>query len=47
MKEEHIKAADAILARGRRVLLIPVKDGTRIFEVDQKEVKIPEQKTEH
>lgn len=47
MKEETIKAADEILDRGHRVLLIPVKDGTRIFEVDQKEVKIPEQKTEY
>lgn len=44
MKKEIVKTADAILDRGHRVLLIPVKDGTRIFEVDQKEVKIPEQK---
>lgn len=39
MKEESIKIADAILAKGHRVLMIPVKDGERIFEIDQKEVK--------
>lgn len=43
MKEETIKTVDAILSRGRRVLIIPVKDGERIFEVDQKEAK-PEKK---
>ena len=36
MKKEIVKTADAILDRGHRVLLIPVKDGTKIFEVDQK-----------
>ena len=39
MKAETIKIADEILARGHRVLMIPLKDGERIFEVDQKEVK--------
>lgn len=39
MKTETIEAADAILAKGNRVLMVPVKDGERIFEIDQKEVK--------
>lgn len=39
MKEETIKAADAILSRGHRVLLVPIKDGERIFEISQKEAK--------
>lgn len=39
MKEEVIKTVDAILARGQRVLIVPVKDGERIFEIKQKEAK--------
>jgi len=27
------------LAKGNRVLIVPVKDGTRIFDVEQKEIK--------
>lgn len=39
MREETIKAADEILARGHRVLIVPVKDSERIFEINQKEAK--------
>lgn len=39
MKEETIKTVDTILARGHRVLLVPIKDGERIFEINQKEAR--------
>lgn len=36
----HVAAAEAILSAGRRVLLIPVKEGgVKLFDVNQKEVK--------
>lgn len=38
--EKAIAAAEAVLAKGERVLLIPVKNGVRIFEVDQKEIEV-------
>ena len=46
MKAESIKIADTILARGNRVLMVPVKNGERIFEIDQKEVQPGETQNE-
>lgn len=39
LKPEQIKAAEAVLAKGDRVELIPVKDGVRVMQVQRKEVK--------
>lgn len=39
MDEKTIKAADAILQKGDRVELIPVKDGVKIVRVRREEVK--------
>lgn len=36
---EQIKAAEAVLAKGYRVELIPVKDGVRVIQVQRKEIK--------
>lgn len=39
MDEKTIKAADAVLAKGDRVELIPVKDGVKVVRVRREEVK--------
>lgn len=39
LTQEKIKAAEAILKKGNRVELIPVKDGVRVMQVQRKEVK--------
>lgn len=39
MDEKTIRAIEAILARGDRVELIPVKDGVKVMEIRRKEVK--------
>lgn len=39
MDEKTIRAIEAILARGDRVELIPVKDGIKVMEIRRKEVK--------
>lgn len=39
LKPEQIKAAEAVLAKGDRVELIPVKDGVRVIQVQRKEVR--------
>lgn len=40
MIDEKVKAAiEAVLAKGDRVELIPVKDGVRVIQVQRKEVK--------
>lgn len=39
LKPEQIKAAEAILAKGHRVELIPVKDGIKIIHIKREEVK--------
>ncbi len=42
MDEKTIKAAEIskkITDKGKRALWIPVKDGIKVFEVDQKEAK--------
>lgn len=39
LKPEQIKAAEAVLAKGDRVELIPVKDGVKVIQVQRKEIK--------
>lgn len=39
MKPETIKAIEAILSKGDRVELIPVKDGVKVIHVKRKEIK--------
>lgn len=39
MKPETVKAIEAILSKGYRVELIPVKDGVKVIRVDRREVK--------
>lgn len=39
MKHDTIKTIEAILARGDRVELIPVKDGVKVIQVRRKEIK--------
>lgn len=42
MDEKTIKAAEAVLAKGERVELIPIKDGVKVIQVRREEVKIPD-----
>lgn len=35
------KAAEAILSKGERVELVPVKDGVRVYELKRREIKMP------
>ncbi len=39
MKPETIQAIEAVLAKGDRVELIPVKDGVKVVQVRRKEIK--------
>lgn len=39
VKPETIKAIEAILSKGDRVELIPVKDGVKVIQVQRKEIK--------
>jgi len=39
LRPSDIKAAEAVLARGERVELIPVKDGVKVVRVRREEVK--------
>lgn len=39
LKPEQIKAIEAVLAKGDRVELIPVKGGFKIMHIKRKEVK--------
>lgn len=37
--DAQVKAIEAVLAKGDRVELIPVKDGVKVVQVQRKEVK--------
>lgn len=39
LTEKQIKSAEAVLTKGDRVELIPVKDGVRVIRVKREEVK--------
>lgn len=38
LRPDTIRALEAILSRGERAEIIPVKDGVRIYEVRRREV---------
>lgn len=40
MDEKTISLIAAILAKGGRVELIPVKDGVKVIRIERKEIKI-------
>ena len=40
MDDKTIKAIEAVLAKGDRVELIPVKDGVKIIHIKRKEMKL-------
>lgn len=40
MDEKQIKAIEAILAKGDRIELIPVKDGVKIIHIKREEVRM-------
>lgn len=39
LKENDIKVAEKVLAKGDRVELIPVKDGVKVIQVKREEIK--------
>ncbi len=39
LTEKDIKSAEAVLAKGDRVELIPIKGGVRVIKVKREEVK--------
>lgn len=39
MNDAQIRAIEAVLAKGDRVELIPVKDGVKVVQVKRKEIK--------
>ena len=39
MTDAQVKAIEAVLAKGDRVELIPVKDGVKVVQVKRKEIK--------
>ena len=39
MTEAQAKAIEAILSKGDRVELIPVKDGVKVIQIQRKEIK--------
>ena len=39
MDERQIKAIEAVLTKGDRIELIPVKDGVKIIHIKREEVK--------
>lgn len=39
MDERQIKAIEAVLAKGDRIELIPVKDGVKIIHIKREEVR--------
>ena len=39
MTDAQVKIIEAVLAKGDRVELIPVKDGVKVVQVQRKEVK--------
>lgn len=39
MDEKQIKAIEAVLAKGDRVELIPVKDGVKIIHIKREEIR--------
>lgn len=44
LSEAVRKAAEAILSRGERVELVPLKDGVKVYEIKRREIKEPASK---
>lgn len=44
LSESVRKMAEAILARGERVELVPLKDGVKVYEIKRREIKKPASK---
>lgn len=44
LSEAARKAAEAILSRGERVELVPLKDGVKVYEIKRREIKEPASK---
>ena len=44
LSEAAKKAAEAILSKGERVELVPIKDGVRVFEIKRREIREPASK---
>ena len=44
LSEAARKAAEAILSRGERVELVPLKDGVKAYEIKRREIKEPASK---
>ena len=44
ISEAAKKAAEAILSKGERVELVPVKDGVKVYEIKRREIKEPASK---
>lgn len=42
LTEKEIKSAEAVLSKGDRVELIPVKDGVKVIQIKREEVKANE-----
>nr|DAF16577.1 MAG TPA: delta endotoxin [Caudoviricetes sp.] len=40
MDEKQISAIEAVLAKGDRIELIPVKDGVKIIHIKREEIRI-------
>lgn len=41
LSEEAKKAAEAILSRGERVEIVPIKDGVKVYEIKRREIRKP------
>lgn len=41
LSEAVQKAVEAILSKGERVELVPLKDGVKIYEIKRREIKEP------
>lgn len=39
LTEKEIKSAEAVLSKGDRVELIPVKDGVKVIQIKREEIK--------
>ena len=44
LSEAARKAAEAILSKGERVELVPLKDGVKVYEIKRREIKEPASK---
>ncbi|MDE6763714.1 MAG: hypothetical protein K2J73_08560 [Oscillospiraceae bacterium] len=43
LTDDYVEAAEKVLAKGERTLTVPIKDGVRLFSLNQKEIKFVKQ----